>query len=155
MINFDRIQDNLFVGTCPTGMLDVRRLGQAGISAVVNLQSDRDFDYLGIHWPELEHLYVAMDIAVFRVPMIDFDENDIGRLLPQAVSTLNTAIEQGHRVYLHCTAGRERSPTTAVAWLHWHGGFDFDDALATMQNARPSNPYLDLIQRASSLRDTG
>ncbi|MGI9291002.1 MAG: dual specificity protein phosphatase family protein [Gammaproteobacteria bacterium] len=141
MINFSRIQDNLFVGTCPTGVLDIKRLCQAGISAVVNLQSDRDFVALGIDWQAMEHLYYEMELAVYRVPMIDFDESDIARLLPEAVRSLDTALSAGHRVYLHCTAGRERSPTTAVAWLSWCSGLSLDQALSLVREARVSNPY--------------
>ena len=153
MINFSRIQDNLIVGTCPTGVLDVRRLSQAGVGAVFNLQTEMDFAALGIHWPELEHLYVASDIAVYRVPMIDFDEADIARVLPQAVRSLDNALAAGHRVYLHCTAGRERSPTTAVAWLYWCGGHSLDQALALVREARPSNPYEDLLRAIEPQKD--
>ncbi len=141
MINFSRIQDNLFVGTCPTGDLDLRRLRQASISAVLNLQSDQDFMTLSIDWQRLERLYFELGIAVYRVPMIDFDEADIARLLPHAVGSLDAALSAGHRVYLHCTAGQERSPTTAVAWLCWRAGLGLDQALDKVRLARPSRPY--------------
>jgi protein-tyrosine phosphatase len=153
MINFSRIRDNLIVGTCPTGVLDLRRLSQAGVGAVFNLQTDLDFAALRIDWPELEHLYFASDIAVYRVPMIDFDEVDIAKVLPQAVRRLNDALTAGHRVYLHCTAGRERSPTTAVAWLYWHGGLSLDQALALVREARPSNPYENLLRTIEPQRE--
>lgn len=151
MINFSRILDNLIVGSCPASVVDARRLAQAGISAVMNLQSDADFHRLGIDWPALENLYHELDLAVYRVPMIDFDEADIARLLPRAAHSLDQALGQGHRVYLHCTAGRERSPTTAVAWLAWYGGHDLDDALALVRNARPVNPYEDALRQARPL----
>lgn len=146
MINFSRIQDNLFVGTCPTGNLDLRRLRQASVSAVLNLQSDQDFTTLSIDWPQLERLYFELGIAVYRVPMIDFDEADIARLLPQAVGSLDAALSAGHRVYLHCTAGQERSPTTAVAWLCWRAGLSLDQALDKVRLARPSRPYEALLR---------
>jgi protein-tyrosine phosphatase len=149
MINFDRIHGNLFVGTCPSSEIDVRRLTQAGISAVVNLQSDQDFSVRSIDWPDLEQRYYQSGIMPYRIPMIDFDEADIERLLPQATRVLATALEAGHRVYLHCTAGRERSPTTAVAWLAWYGGMSLEQALKTVRDARKTNPYEGILKRLS------
>ena len=147
MINFDRIHGNLFVGTCPSSEVDVQRLKQAGISAVVNLQSDQDFTARNINWPVLEQLYYQSGIMAYRIPMIDFDESDIERLLPRATSVLASALEADHRVYLHCTAGRERSPTTAVAWLAWYGGMSLPEALETVRGARKTNPYEGILKR--------
>ena len=151
MINFSRILDNLIVGSCPATAVDARRLAQAGITAVVNLQSDADFRRLGIDWTALENLYHELGVAVYRVPMIDFDEADIARLLPQAADSLNRALGVGHRVYLHCTAGKERSPTTAVAWLAWYGGYTLDEALALVGEARVVNPYAEAVRQSQPL----
>ncbi len=151
MINFSRILDNLIVGSCPATALDARRLAQAGITAVMNLQSDADFHRLGIDWMALENHYHELGLAVYRIPMIDFDEADIAALLPQAAESLDRALGMGHRVYLHCTAGRERSPTTAVAWLTWYGGYELDDALALVRKARPVNPYEDVLLQTRPL----
>lgn len=148
MINFSPILPNLLVGTCPASVVDARRLAQAGVTAVMNLQTERDFQRLGIDWNTLEMHYHELGIAVYRVPMIDFDEADIERLLPQAVSSLNDALTAGHRVYLHCTAGQERSPTTAVAWLAWYGDDSIDSALARVRAVRkPVNPYEQILRR--------
>ena len=153
MINFSRILDNLIVGSCPASAMDAKRLAQAGITAVVNLQSDADFERLGIDWMALENLYHELGVAVYRIPMIDFDEADIGRLLPQAAHSLNRALGLGHRVYLHCTAGKERSPTTAVAWMAWYGGYSMDEALRLVREARPVNPYEDVLRQTRPLSD--
>jgi atypical dual specificity phosphatase len=148
MIDFSPVLPNLIVGSYPSSVVDARRLVQAGISAVMNLQSDRDFVRLGIDWPALETTYHDLGLAPYRIPMVDFDEADIARLLPQAVHSLDRALDSGHRVYLHCTAGQERAPTTAVAWLAWYGGHSLDDALALMRAARhPVNPYEDMLRR--------
>ena len=153
MINFNRIQDQLFVGTCPKSEVDVQRLKQAGISAVVNLQSDRDFVERNVNWPLLENLYYQYDIAAYRAPMIDFDEANIEANLVNVTGTLASAMDAGHRVYLHCTAGMERSPTTAVAWMAWFGGMSLDQAMDTMIEARPSNPYKDILRRLTLARE--
>ena len=147
MINFDRITDQLFVGTCPASPLDVKRLGQAGIGAVVNLQSDTDFKVLGIDWVALENHYFEQGIEVYRYPMIDFDEQNIEQRLQEGAAVVNQAIGAGHRTYLHCTAGRERSPTTAAAWLTLYGGRTAKEALLEVLNARKSRPYHEMVLR--------
>jgi len=147
MINFNRISDRIFVGTCPASAVDVRRLAQAGIDAVVNLQTDQDFIALGIDWPALEHAYFEQGIEVYRYPMIDFDEADIESRLRAAAAVVNDALDAGHRIYLHCTAGQERSPTTAAAWLTLFGDRSPDDALQQVKQARKSRPYSEMVMR--------
>lgn len=147
MINFNRISDRIFVGSCPATNVDVARLAQAGISAVVNLQSDQDFVVLGIDWPSLEHVYFDKGIEVYRFPMIDFDEADIESRLKAAATVVNNALDAGHRIYLHCTAGQERSPTTAAAWLTLFGGQSPGDALRQVMQARKSRPYAGMVMR--------
>ena len=49
MINFDPIDGGIFVGTCPTSLIDIQRLKQAGFTSVLNLQTDVDFQKLRIN----------------------------------------------------------------------------------------------------------
>ena len=147
MIDFDPISPHLIVGSFPASRVDASRLAQAGVSAVVNLQSDDDFLRLGVNWAVLEAIYLELDITAYRVPMIDFDAGDIARWVPKAAECVNDAVAGDCRVYLHCTAGRERSPTTAVAWLAWYGGCSLDDALHRVRSARQlANPYESILR---------
>jgi len=50
MINFNRIEENIFVGSAPQGEVDATRLKQMKISAVVSLQSDHDLRSYRIDW---------------------------------------------------------------------------------------------------------
>ena len=152
MINYHRIQNRLFVGTCPQNETDVIRLQQDRVSAVFNLQSDLDLIEHNIDWSVLESLYVQYGISAHRAPMVDFDEVNIEANLTGVTDSLASVMDNGHCVYLHCTAGRERSPTTAVAWMTWYGGMSLDLALDTMRKARPSNPYEAILQRLTIAR---
>jgi len=42
MINFNQIEDSIFIGSAPQNGLDVARLAKMEITAVVSLQSDHD-----------------------------------------------------------------------------------------------------------------
>ncbi len=151
MINFNKIVDHLFVGTCPQTTVDVTRLQQIGITAVLNLQTDNDFNRLRINWPELEHRYQQLGLVLNRVPIMDFNSDDLRQYLPIAVNTLSDLVNQSHNVYLHCTAGQERSPATAIAWLAWEKGWPLDQALDFVKNARPGNPDEKALREADAL----
>ena len=146
MIEFSEIESGLLVGTCPRDEQDVRQLSDAGASAVICLQSDDDLRRHQIDWQSLEASYRASGITPQRIAMIDFDEENIAGLLPLAVDAVNRAMDAGHVVYLHCSAGRERSPTVAAAWLVHCRGLSVDDAARQIKRARSSNPYIAMLE---------
>lgn len=58
----------------------------------------------------------------------DFDPESLRSILPEAVSLLEWAIEEGKgRVYVHCTAGLGRAPAAAIAYMFWFQGMDVSD----------------------------
>ena len=147
MINFDRILPQLFVGTCPRSAVDVDRIcNDARVSAVLNLQTDRDFAEYEIDWSRLEDHYRARNVTVRRVPIIDFNVADLRRKLVSAVDTLEELLASDHTVYLHCTAGIGRAPTIAVARLALCGGWELDSAVEQVTSRRSCAPNLDVIR---------
>lgn len=146
VLDFNAITDFLYVGTCPQNATDVQQLGNFSIDVVLNLQSDQDLDRLGIQWQQLAQLYDEVAIEHCRLPLTDFDENDISNLLPYAVSQLAAFLSAQKKTYLHCTAGRERSPTVAAGWLAIHGGLSLSDSIEHVRTARHTNPYEDMLK---------
>ena len=146
MINFDLIQDEIFVGTCPTSLIDIQRLKQAGFSAVLNLQTDHDFSKLGIRWNQMEEGYMTMGIGVSRVPIVDFDDADLTTNLPTATATLASIADNGSRIYVHCTAGQQRAPSTVIGYLAWHRNLGLGKALDIVTNARNCAPPLHVLE---------
>ena len=139
------------MGPCPRDILDVHTLAEHHITAILNLQSDNDFASENIDWGELESLYREFDILVRRVPVIDLHPADMLRLILLATSTLKSLIDNHHRVYVHCTAGRERSPTTTVCYLAWYEQMGMDAALNFVKEIRRCNPYLSILEDANDL----
>ena len=151
MITFDPVLDRIFVGTCPGSVLDVSRIKQAGISAILNLQTDSDFAACSIDWPLLENEYHRQEIAVCRYPIVDFDDDDMKSQLAGAASTLNEMLDNRHRVYVHCTAGRQRSPSVVIGYLAWHQEYDLDRALKLVMKARNCDPPVHVIKSVDAL----
>jgi len=152
MIDFDSVLPRLSVGTCPISAADTRALQQCGVTAVLNLQTDRDLVDWGINWPAISALYQAVGIEVRRVPIRDFDPADLQANLVQAVAALEELLSAGHTVYVHCNAGINRSPTTVVAYLHWVEKLSLDEAVEHVMHCRSCDPYIDTVSEATRLR---
>ncbi len=157
MIDYDQIFPELMIGSYPQSEEDVRQLHESGVTAVLNLQTDADLDYLGVDWPALEAAYWKYGIQLRRVPIIDHDPIDLREKLPQAVRTLSQLLAAEHTVYVHCTAGVGRSPAVVIAYLHWCRGWDLDRAVTYVKQHRPCSPSLEAIRGATGdlLRETG
>ncbi|MDG4554199.1 MAG: dual specificity protein phosphatase family protein [Candidatus Competibacter sp.] len=147
-LNWDTIRPDLVLGSCPRDPTDLDRLqSEARISAVLSLQHDECLEKLAIDYPRLARHGRALGLLMERGPMRDFDPEDQRRRLPEAVRTLHALLGQGHRVYLHCTAGINRSSLVAVAYLTWIEGQPLDEAMALLQRARPEvSPYWDAYE---------
>ena len=151
MISYNQITEDFVVGSCPSGPEEAEHLKEAlGISAVLNLQMDEDFTSWGVNWPELEQAYGHLGIELRRVPIVDFDSSNLRNKLREAADALRELVSTGHRVYLHCSVGVERSPTVAVAYLVWCEGWSLDRASEHMRSVRLSAPNLAAIRVAAA-----
>lgn len=149
MINFDRIEDEIFVGSAPASSVDVARLKPLRITTVISLQSDEDFKTHRINFAKLQSAYNYNNIALLRYPILDFDEQDLGKRLAEPVKALNRLVSAGHRVYVHCNAGVCRAPATVLGYLCHYRGMSIDEGLAYIRQFRPqANPYISAVKRA-------
>lgn len=149
MINFSRIEQNIFVGSAPQSDLDVSRLVQMKITAVVSLQSDADLKAHRINWNELETAYEKTNIYPQRFPIIDFDADDLGKRLPEPVKALNALLAIGHRVYVHCNAGICRAPATVLTYFCHYRDLSPDQGLELLRAERPQvHPYMSAVNTA-------
>jgi protein-tyrosine phosphatase len=151
-MDVDPILPNLRVGSHPDTTDDIDRLKAAGMTAVLNVQSDDDCEYLGIDWSRLHAHYFAVGLEVRRVRIQDFDDADLRDKLPQAVEELNDLIGKGHTVFVHCSAGINRSPSVIICYLHWVEGWSLDEALSHVRNCRACDPVREVIRLATADR---
>ena len=150
MIDYDAIFDHLFVGTYARTRRDVDRLtSDAGITGVLNLQTDEDMRVYGVDWARLRRHYETQGVEVERVPILDFDPVDLRARLGEAVNALDALIARQRRVYIHCTAGVGRSPAVAIAWLAWCRDWDLLAAVDFVKGKRNCAPYVEAIELAT------
>jgi protein-tyrosine phosphatase len=150
MIDYNRIQPRLLVGAFPESSHEVEMLRRhEGVTAVLNLQTDEDLHAGNFFAAPLESLYTGSGVELCRVPVRDFDESHLRQRLPECVAALNRLLEEGHTVYLHCTAGASRSPTVAIAYLHWCLGWELDLAVKHVEACRYCSPNVEAIRQAN------
>ncbi|MGQ9575646.1 MAG: dual specificity protein phosphatase family protein [Thermoguttaceae bacterium] len=152
-MELDLIVPRIYVGSCPIHTDEIDRLkNEYGITAVLNLQVDEDFAWWGIDWGVLEAHYRRLGIEVRRVPVRDFSPEDLRKNLPECVGALEDLVRAGQTVYVHCSAGVNRSPSTVVAYLHWVEGWEFDEAVNYVRARHACDPYVDAIRLATEDR---
>jgi protein-tyrosine phosphatase len=146
-----QILPNLFVGSCRRSTEDIDHLKRdCGLTAVLNLQSDEDMAYLGLDWEQICAYYNKMGINTQRVPVRDFDRDDLRRQLPRCVAALDEMLKQGHTVFVHCSMGINRAPSTVIAYLWWVQKWDLEEAIDHVMNCRSCDPYIDVIRLAGT-----
>jgi protein-tyrosine phosphatase len=130
---------------------DASALSRAGITTVISLQSEDDISTYGLSLQELGGALQTAGIQLVHIPVQDFSREAIERRLPEAVAELRKALQPAAaRVYLHCTAGINRAPTTAAAYLIRFQGMIARDACAVLTARRHCSPYLDVLERYAS-----
>jgi protein-tyrosine phosphatase len=111
------LENRLWVGCYPR-VDEVASLKQLDISAVLSLQSDGDLAEYSIPIKKLIKAYESADIEFHRIPTMDFDKQALGANLAIAVEKLEAILTpKWAKAYVHCTAGINRAPTLAAAYL--------------------------------------
>lgn len=82
----------------------------------------------------------------------DDPAEDIGRILPAALSFVDDALRDGGEVFVHCLEGVSRSACVVIAWLCARRGMTYDDAARLVGTARPVvDPFPTYATRVRSL----
>ena len=144
-LNWGEIRHDLVIGSCPIRPSDIDQiLDDTGVSAVLSVQTDDCRSALDIDYSALEAHASKRGLLVLNAPIRDFDREDQRKRLPYAIGTLRQLLAGGHRAYLHCTAGINRAPLVALAYLTFVEGMAVPDADALIQRGRPeASPYWD------------
>ena len=142
---------NLYVGPSPADDDDFRELMELHVTAIVSVQTEDDDSASAIERERVTATAAALKFV--HVPVTDFDSLELGRKLPRCVKVVEKLIDSGEVVYLHCTAGMNRSPTVAVAYLHWCLQWPLEKAMEHMGACRRCYPDEEAIRRASELRN--
>jgi protein-tyrosine phosphatase len=132
---FADVLDDLIVGAYPLDAADVAMLSAMGVRRVLNLAEDQEY-----RRGEREAVAQALaraGIEEQRLSMVDFG-GLTAPALDTAVRDVNQWLDEGHRTYVHCRAGWQRSAAVVAAIIAVRAGIDIDEALAHVQARKPS-----------------
>eukprot|EP00877_Chromochloris_zofingiensis_P003265 jgi/Chrzof1/1293/Cz10g01150.t1 len=149
---FHEVSENLVCGTQPRNPAEVEELAaEHGVSAIVNLQQDKDFHYWGVDFEANKDKCQQLGVKIHRVPARDFDPHSLRNTMPRAVKAVAESLQKGDRVYVHCTAGLGRAPAVCIAYLYWFhpDGMNLDDAYQHVTTIRPCGPKRDAVRGAT------
>jgi len=140
------VPEKLWVGAF-VQLDDVPLLRQMGVTTVVSLQSDKDAATCGVPVKKLLNAYSKAEIELRRVATPDFDHGALAANLDQSVAEIEAALApRWAKVYLHCTAGINRAPTAAAAFLVRARGCSAQEAYEFVRARRHCSPYLEVLQ---------
>jgi len=140
------IADGLVVGAYLVAD-DLAWLGREHrVTAIVCLQDHADLDARGLDAAALCGASSALGVAWHHVAVRDGDASALAARLPDIVRLITELVDRGERVYLHCSAGFNRAPTAAIAYLHAARGMPLEDAIAFVAMRRSCEPYAEALR---------
>lgn len=132
---FAEVHPQLIVGAVPLDASDVQVLADHHVDRVLNLVED--LEYPGDARFEVEIGLRVNAIDERRVQLIDFG-NLAAAALESAVDTVDTWLDGGHTVYLHCRAGWQRSATVAAGVIALREQVPVEEALGRLRARKPT-----------------
>lgn len=137
-LTWSRLREDIVIGSCPMTTADIDAIaGQAGVTALLSLQSEACRQHFAVDYDEHRTHGVGSNLAMVNAPMLDFDDEDQRRQLPEAVRSLQDLLAAGHRVYLYCTDGINRSPLVALGYLTFVEMLSCEEAIEMILAVRP------------------
>jgi protein-tyrosine phosphatase len=126
---------------------DAGQLRRMGITVVVSLQTNADLARCGIPFHRLTAALALANVDLRRMPVRDFDGEDLALKLPKCVAELEAALEpKWAKAYLHCTAGVNRSATVAAGYLIKDCYMPSGIACEYVKSRRECQPDLELLR---------
>jgi protein-tyrosine phosphatase len=82
------------------------------------------------------------------------DNPNLAFVLSDAADFIATRVSEGRRVYVHCVAAQNRTPTVAATFLARHRGMTSDRALEAVQislHHRPTPLFAEGVRQAATV----
>lgn len=132
---FAEVADDLLVGAYPLDEEDVALLARLRVEKVLNLVEDSEYET-----GQREAVHGALQAAGIdeeRLHLTDFG-NLPEQELEGAVQLVTRWLKEGHRAYVHCRAGWQRSAAVTAGVVAQQEGLDIDEAVARIKERKPT-----------------
>jgi len=122
-----------------------------GISHVVCIRVAKEAFSVKPRFPD-DFKYMVVDLA-------DSEEQNLIRYFPAAKGFIDTAIQGGGRVLVHCNGGISSSPAFVIMFVMQHFQISWEDALHYVQNRRycisPNSGFITQIKEYEPIYKAG
>jgi atypical dual specificity phosphatase len=123
---WDAVDEWVLFGAVPSEA-QIGELRGLGVGAIVNMCEE----FAG-HTRAME----SCGIEQLRLPTLDYHSPSEADLV-RGIDFIARQITSGHRIFIHCKAGRGRAPTMALCYLMARQGISAAQAYAMLREARP------------------
>ncbi|XP_020267921.1 phosphoglucan phosphatase LSF1, chloroplastic isoform X2 [Asparagus officinalis] len=143
-MQYSKITEQIYVGSCIQTESDVQTLSNMGITAVLNFQSESEHANWGINSESINDSCHHHNILMVNYPIREVDSVDLRKKLPFCVGLLLRLLRKNFRIFVTCTTGLDRSPACVIAYLHWiqdtalHAAHGFVTGLHSCRSDRPA-----------------
>lgn len=127
------VPDRLLAGRFPKGK-KLQQCLDAGVTFFLNLTENHELEQL-----EEKASKQGSAIKHIRMPIKDHATPDLG-YMKKILDTIDDALEEGHKVYVHCAAGRGRTGTVIGCYLV-RKGMTGSEALIHLAKCRASTNH--------------
>ena len=74
-LSFEEVEGiNIYIGPYPQLQEDAVAMKAAGVTGVLNVQTDIDIEHRGYNWPRMQGYYKEQNIQARHFPIHDFNE---------------------------------------------------------------------------------
>jgi atypical dual specificity phosphatase len=125
-LDADQITEEVWCGAT-LDVTDIPLLEGIGIKRVINLETYENYPPAAL---------TEAGIDFINIPVLDIDHPLPTKIIDVAVAAIDEVASRGARVYVHCTAGWQRSPAIIACYLV-RKGLTAEQALAEVRSRRP------------------
>lgn len=136
-----RASARLLVGRNPLTERDAAELAALGVTHVLDLREPDEWSGPGVFGSEALAGLAARGIARKNVPIQDLTAPTLAQFAETAAWLDEVMRRRRTRVYVHCRAGLQRTPTILAAWRARRENEPFEQALRTLRrHGWPADP---------------
>ena len=123
---WDEVDPLVILGAMPL-QSDPQALFELGVRGVINTCKE---------YPGPTQEYQRLGMEQLWLPTVDFNPPSVEDIT-RGVDFIQRHATQGHKVYVHCKAGRARSATIVICWLVAHRNMTLEQAQHHLLKCRP------------------
>lgn len=147
-VDCDEVYPNIFVGDERTAK-SKDFLHAAGITHVLNTAEGDNFGQVATG----PSFYYGCEIQYLGLDLLDVPDAPISKYFERSNSFIETAINSGGKVLVHCLMGLSRSTTFVTAYLMMKKSMSAEEALRAIRSQRDVRPNDGFLMQLAILED--